>query len=257
MRDVSTESADGLCFDRGGSGAALLVCLHGLGANGRVWQPFLAEAPGRWRWLAPDLPGHGLSAKAEDYTVADYAAALAGWIGREAAGAPVTLLGHSLGGVIALELARPDHGLAPAAVFAVGIKVSWHDDELEQMRKLSEREAKRFESASDALGFYGRQSGLGDVAPGSALARRAIIEEDGSWRTAVDTRAYAVTRPDMGGLVAATSCPVHLACGTSDPMVSIQQLLAFDQNASEIAAAGHNAMVDAPSRVWDWLGGRR
>lgn len=259
MMDAVTEFADGLCFDRGGSGDALLVCLHGLGANGRVWQPFLDQAPARWpgRWLAPDLPGHGRSEKVARYDVADYAAPLAMLIKRHAAGAPITILGHSLGGVIGLELAKPDHAIQPSAVFALGIKVGWSDDELEQMRALSQRDAKAFESPDDALAFYGRQSGLGVVAPGSVLADRAVVEDDAGWRTALDMRAYAVARPAMADLVATSICPVHLARGANDPMVSHEQLLAYDRDASDIPDAGHNAMVDAPSRIWNWLGDRR
>ena len=255
----STASDNGLCFDRGGSGEPLLVCLHGLGANARVWQPFLAQAGAKWpgRWLAPDLPGHGGSERSADYSVASYASRLAPLIRRHAAGGKVTLLGHSLGGVIALELASARHDVGPSGVFAVGIKIDWSDSEIEQMAALSQRVAKTFESKEDALVFYGRQSGLGEIQGGSALLERAVVEAGEGWRTAVDMRAYAVTRPEVGALLAAATCPAYFARGADDPMVSRSQLLRHDPRSADIAGGGHNAMVDAPENIWDWLSARR
>src|SRR5262245_37275966 len=45
-----------------GSGSPSLVLLHGLGQNGAVWRPLLAELSG-WpgRIVIPDLRGHGRS----------------------------------------------------------------------------------------------------------------------------------------------------------------------------------------------------
>ena len=57
-------NARGIWAARGGRGDELMVLLHGIGANATVWTPFIAhlEAHQRYRWLAPDLRGHGRSA---------------------------------------------------------------------------------------------------------------------------------------------------------------------------------------------------
>jgi len=86
-----------------------LVFLHGWGASLKFWKwQFGAFSP-RWRCVAPDLPGFGLSAKPRrDYSME----ALARWVESflDALGlGRVTLVGHSMGGTIALlfALSRP------------------------------------------------------------------------------------------------------------------------------------------------------
>jgi pimeloyl-ACP methyl ester carboxylesterase len=96
--------------------------LHGLGATSEVWdgwQPLLAR---RWpgRWLAPDLPGHGGSRPLPGYTFDTLAAAVAGIA---SGGARAVVLGHSLGGVVALASGR--FSVPVQAVIGLGIKVTW------------------------------------------------------------------------------------------------------------------------------------
>ena len=79
------------------------------------------------------------------------------------------------------------------------------------------------------------------------------MQQDGRWRTVLDQAAFAVARPPMGQLVAAARCPVHLACGEHDAMVSVEQLRPLDPDARRIDGAGHNAMVDDPAAIWDWI----
>jgi pimeloyl-ACP methyl ester carboxylesterase len=104
----------------GGRGEPVLALLHGLGATGDVWdgwRPLLAR---RWpgRWVAPDLPGHGGSPPLDDYTFDGFAAAVAGAI---PPGAEPVVLGHSLGGAVALALASGDFGVPVRAVIGLGI----------------------------------------------------------------------------------------------------------------------------------------
>ena len=36
-------------------------------------------------------------------------------------------------------------------------------------------------------------------------------------------------------------------------MISAERLRDFDPRAFAVAGAGHNAMVDVPGAIWDWL----
>jgi pimeloyl-ACP methyl ester carboxylesterase len=87
-----------------GSGA-LLVLLHGIAGTSATWDDLIPRLSGRLRVLAPDLLGHGESAKPEgDYSLGAYANVLRDFLevlGHERA----TLVGHSLGGGIALQFA--------------------------------------------------------------------------------------------------------------------------------------------------------
>lgn len=249
---MGIERSCGVAFEHGGQGDALLVFVHGLAATARVWSPMLEQASSRWpgRWIAPDLRGHGGSASRSSYKIEDYAGDIAELIDRASA-STVTILGHSLGGVIALWLAGGGR-IRPARIFGLGIKVDWADDELERLQQLSERPPRLFENEEDALLQHRRQCGL-DCEPGSPLLERGVAQDGDKWRTALDQAAFAVARPAIDELVAGSACPAHLACGEHDAMVSVERLRGLDPAAARITGAGHSAMVDDPGAVWDWI----
>jgi pimeloyl-[acyl-carrier protein] methyl ester esterase len=78
-----------------------MLCLHGWGLNAAVWEPLAASLPAAARLLAPDLPGHGTRASEGRFggleEAADRMAALLD--------GPATVVGWSLGGLLALTLA--------------------------------------------------------------------------------------------------------------------------------------------------------
>ncbi len=94
--------------DHGPDGAPPVLLLHGGGVAGWMWRPLLERfAPGH-RLIIPDLPGHGRGS-GEPYvshqeTVDALITAL------EKVGEPVSVMGFSLGGQLAVLLAagRPD-----------------------------------------------------------------------------------------------------------------------------------------------------
>jgi pimeloyl-ACP methyl ester carboxylesterase len=87
-----------------GSGA-LLVLLHGIAGTSATWDGLIPRLSGRFRVLAPDLLGHGESAKPEgDYSLGAYANVLRDLLVVLGHGR-ATLVGHSLGGGIALQFA--------------------------------------------------------------------------------------------------------------------------------------------------------
>lgn len=78
-----------------------IVLLHGVGLRAEAWNAQIDMLKGRFRIIAPDMPGHGESvAFAHQGTLADYSDAIA-----EAADGPFCVLGHSMGAMIALDLA--------------------------------------------------------------------------------------------------------------------------------------------------------
>ena len=88
-----------------GDGDRSAVLIHGAGMDHTVWAlvgPALAERG--WTVLAPDLPGHGRSKGPAQESIAGYAESLLHWMRRLGLLAPV-LVGHSMGGLVALEAA--------------------------------------------------------------------------------------------------------------------------------------------------------
>lgn len=240
-----------LAYEQGGGDGPLLVLIHGLGATAGVWSAMLAKPRWHGRWIAPDLPGHGGSDHSGDYSVDALASAIGELIEAEHRGEAVTIIGHSLGGLVAIALAGGE--LPLRAAYGLGIKVDWTDEELQRFAGLAARAPKLFDSEAEALAQHRRNCGLGEAAPDSPLLARGAAMQNGAWRAAMDMTAFAVERPLMAERVAAARCPVRLACGEGDAMISAARLRDFDAKAFAIPGAGHNAMVDAPGAVWDWL----
>ena len=87
-----------------GSGPALLL-LHGLACNHTTWTPVIRQLAKHYTVIAPDLLGHGESAKPRaDYSVAGYANGM-----RDLMTVlnidKVTVVGHSFGGGVAMQFA--------------------------------------------------------------------------------------------------------------------------------------------------------
>ena len=91
-------------YRMGGSGPAILL-LHGIGDSSEGWVPLMPALARRFTVIAPDLLGHGQSAKPRaDYSVAAYANGMRDLL--EVLGVDrVTVVGHSLGGGVAAQLA--------------------------------------------------------------------------------------------------------------------------------------------------------
>lgn len=244
--------------EQGGEGPDLLLMLHGMGATGAVWSPLCAGAGTRWpgRWVVLDLPGHGESDSQDSYAIGQTAAAVARAIlpHVDPAGRLV-VLGHSLGGVIGLALATGWFGITPHQVFGAGIKVAWNDDELRRMETLASQPAKSFPTEEEAWERYLKVSGLAGIAGAAApVVARGIRRSGEGWRLAMDPRANAVGKPPMSELVALARCPARLGRGRDDALVTMEQMRALDPDASDLGPHGHNVMVEAPARVWDWIG---
>jgi pimeloyl-ACP methyl ester carboxylesterase len=91
-------------FRIAGSGPALLL-VHGIGDNSTTWNTVQAKLAQRFTVIAPDLLGHGQSDKPRaDYSVAAYANGM-----RDLLSVldieRVTIVGHSLGGGVAMQFA--------------------------------------------------------------------------------------------------------------------------------------------------------
>jgi pimeloyl-ACP methyl ester carboxylesterase len=93
-------------IDTGGTGRPTLL-LHGNRDSKQMWAPLLAELPGRL--IAVDLPGHGGTPLPASPDMRDHVTAL-GELLDALDGGPGLVIGHSLGGQLAIGLAaaRPD-----------------------------------------------------------------------------------------------------------------------------------------------------
>jgi pimeloyl-ACP methyl ester carboxylesterase len=91
-------------FRRAGWGPAILL-IHGVAGSSETWSPVIELLAEKYTVIAPDLIGHGESAKPRgDYSLGAYASGIRDLmqaIGHERA----TVVGHSLGGGVAMQMA--------------------------------------------------------------------------------------------------------------------------------------------------------
>ncbi len=94
-----------------------ILCLHGRWGRGETWTDFIGRYQDRYRVIAPDQRGHGLSDKPiARYAAEDFARDAFELLSRLECG-PAIVVGHSMGGRMAAWLAA----LYPQAVRAVAI----------------------------------------------------------------------------------------------------------------------------------------
>lgn len=107
VRHAQVMGMDLAYVDSGGPGEPL-VLIHGLSSYMGFWEHQVEALAGSHRVLALDLPGFGQSARPDaPYTMAWYAEVVSQWM--SAVDAPrATVVGHSMGGQIAMTLAL-DH----------------------------------------------------------------------------------------------------------------------------------------------------
>jgi len=178
----------------GKQGALALVWIHGLGESGLCFEQVVHESSlVRFTHIVPDMPGYGRSLHQEKPL--DFAATadhLAAWM-KAHVPAPAVVVGHSLGGVVALVLAERHPSLVRALVDVDGNK-SLKDCEFSgQAAKVSFEDfaATRFAEMQQAIYLKGAidWSGAGPLLEGSPNACAAYRGYYASLRLA-DPRTY-------------------------------------------------------------------
>lgn len=222
-------------FRVAGSGPALLL-IHGVGDNSTTWEAVHAKLAQRFTVIAPDLLGHGESDKPRaDYSLAAFANGmrdLLAVLGIER----VTVVGHSLGGGIAMQFAYQYPHLVERIVLvstggvtqdvSVGLRLAAMPLGSEVLAML------RVPGALPALQLVGRAAGkvLGstkfgrDLPDGLNLLTRlrepaALSAFSRTLRAVVDGHGQLVTMLDRSYLM--QSMPVQVIWGEDDLIIPV------------------------------------
>ncbi len=85
-----------------------VIFLHGIASNSETWKFVLPKLPKKYRAVTIDLLGFGLSPKPKHarYTIDDHTRAVAKTIRTLRSTKPVIIVGHSMGALIALDVAK-------------------------------------------------------------------------------------------------------------------------------------------------------
>ncbi|MDP3047781.1 MAG: alpha/beta hydrolase [Chloroflexota bacterium] len=111
---MSVGSCRVYCTARGQVEGTPVVFIHGAGGNRLLWGSQLRGLSSAQRVVALDLPGHGRSDGPGMATIGSYAEVAAEVLGR--LGSAAVLVGHSMGGGVALQLALEWPGLVAGLV---------------------------------------------------------------------------------------------------------------------------------------------
>ncbi|MGI9600449.1 MAG: alpha/beta fold hydrolase [Acidimicrobiales bacterium] len=109
--------------------APIILLIHGMAGSSKTWREVMPALAEDFTVLAPDLIGHGESAKPMgDYSLGAYASGLRDLLATLDLG-PVTVIGQSLGGGVAMQLAYQHPELVERMVLVgsggLGREVSW------------------------------------------------------------------------------------------------------------------------------------
>lgn len=217
------------------------VFLHGLGGLGGAIFGGVAGHPrlGGHRSILVDLPGHGLSDRPTDwpYALEDHADAVAA-VCADAGVKGIDLVGHSLGGDIAVTVAGRYPGLARRLVIA--------EANLDPIPpsptggRTSQQIAAQTEAAFVAAGYQE----LVDTIPSWAPMLR-LCDPRAVYRSAVGL--VRGTRPTMREVVTGLDIPRTFIVGDAgEPLVDAAGLQASGVHVVTIAGAGHMMMSDQP-----------
>ena len=111
-----------------------LVIAHGLFGSARNWNVIARRLSQAREVIAVDLRNHGDSPRADSQSYPDMAADLAEVIG--AIGAPVDLMGHSMGGKAAMQLALTEPALLRRLVVADIAPVAYSHDQSQHIHAM-------------------------------------------------------------------------------------------------------------------------
>ena len=252
-------------FVLAGSGPALLL-LHGLGCDHTTWSPVIQKLARRFTVIAPDLLGHGHSAKPRaDYSLGGYANGMRDLLALLDFDR-VTVVGHSFGGGIAMQFAYqfPQYTerlmlLAPGgfgrevnpvlrALTLPGagpaLAVAAYPPVLAAARFLGARvQATKLPGTADVAGALTVLAGKHDVAERDAFLH--VL------RAVVDWRGQVVTMTDRAYL--ALNMPTCVMWGDRDTVLSVKQAdiarrLIPGVRLDVVAGAGHFPHEEFPDR---------
>jgi esterase len=235
----------------GGEGPPLLL-LHGFGGSAWNFTELVAHLRGR-RLICPDLPGHGGSAPLPAPSISAFADVAAGLLDR-----PAPVLGHSLGGVVALRLAERRPDLVSALVLAApaGITSSTRLSEITitligllQPGRIACRFVDRI-----ARSPFLRQAVFGplEVANAAALSERAVHGFLRAPRLHTDTlgAGLALVGDDPRAFLDRVRCPALVLFGASDRQVPVEDGFAYARLLGAplrlIADCGHLLIGERP-----------
>ena len=245
-----------LASDRAGTGATAVVLLHGIGGGRAMWRhtlPALAQAG--YEALAVDLPGYGDSATVPAGGVDTMARAVVDLLDGLGRGRAV-VLGHSMGGMVAQELAVQVPARVAGLVLACTSPAFGRPDGDWQARFVRERLAP----LDGGRGMTGLAADLvpamvsAVAAAGAAAEAQAVMAAvpEATYRRVLAALVAFDRRAALPAIVVPTLCLAGAQDRTAPP--EVMQRMAGRIRGAEflvLANAGHIANAEQPQAFND------
>jgi pimeloyl-ACP methyl ester carboxylesterase len=220
-----------------------LLFIHGAGLNASVWDAQANHFRGKHLVYRLELPGHGGSDSGGEEEITAYAAWVRQVIEKLFPSTAYGLVGHSMGGAIALELATsPLRGLHSLVLVGTGAKLGVTPIVFQMLK---ENPGAFFETI-DRVGF-----GAGT----SRNVRDRVIELTKKCAPNVIFKDFkACDRFDIRERLGNISLPALIVCGEEDLLTPVKHSEYLHKRipASSlviIPAAGHMVMAEQPERL--------
>ncbi|MBS1678863.1 MAG: alpha/beta hydrolase [Actinobacteria bacterium] len=232
------------------------MLLHGNRANRHWWDAAVKAGLGRGRRVvAIDLSGHGDSGRRLEYTPEVWAdEALAAVVGL--AGGRATIVGHSMGGLVAVVAAarRPD---LVAGLVLVDTGIRRGDSETGSVPRGTPARAMRTfasrEAAVESIRLFPAQPVVNPEAV-RQIAERSVGCREGEWTWKFDPGvAQRFTDDLINRHLAAVGCPVAMVYGEQSALVdgssprAAEAILGRPVPSTVVAGAHHHLILDRPA----------
>jgi pimeloyl-ACP methyl ester carboxylesterase len=242
----------------GPKGAPALILLHGGAANSHWWDWVGPRLAGRFRLLALDFPGHGKSEwpRPPRYRMEDLVRAVVGFADGLGAG-PLDLVGHSLGGKVAL-LAASRHPRRVRSLVVVDATPDISADGLAEMRQIGARPSRRFASRHAAARTF-RLIPPETVAPPARLRALALYATrhrgHGRWSIGPDREFFSRIVPLVAwSLLPRIGCPTLILRAERSSILDRRTAVAMRRalprsTLREIPETCHHLILERPGEV--------
>lgn len=261
----------GMLVERHGNGRQALILVPGLATGGWVWQDTVREFAGTHTLYVVTLPGFDgrppLTGPGNPFDAAK--AALTGLVESRRLAKPV-LVGHSVGGTLAIALAQDLAGRIGGAVAIDGLAVFPRTEDTPPAQRTAMAEAMRQrmtaptpEAFAAQQRQYMRQMGLTDIGKADDLARLTARSDPaavGAYMGAVLALDLRPGLPKISApllVMAPSYAPDNAAMGISagEKQAYYRELMAGTPKLDVILIdnARHFAMLDQPRAVHDAL----
>lgn len=136
VKKISINSEE-LAYVEEGQGTKTLIFIHGLSSNLEAWKKNISGLSDTYRCIALDLPGYGKSSKNKiDYSLVEYAAIIRKFAEEKQLETPV-LVGHSMGGQIAVHTVQQYPGYFEKLVLVAPAGIETFTEEEARIMKIS------------------------------------------------------------------------------------------------------------------------